>query len=147
MHHVTLAPQIALEDTPAQFLVHQVQQLDRARVHGNGPRFPSGTGIALNATIGNAASRELHGEHASDGAAAYNQNRCFARPRHWSMSKAESSVRIGGRISLPGSNGDKNVVGDLKTIAIALLSVGLSKVGEGESPRLGQGGVAAPINK
>src|SRR5262249_1280112 len=33
VHHVSFAPKIAFKDTAAQFLVHQIKQLDRARVH------------------------------------------------------------------------------------------------------------------
>src|SRR6059036_3578158 len=57
MHHVSFALKIAFEDTPAQLFVYEIEQLDRARMHRNGPGFTARARHAFYASILDAAAR------------------------------------------------------------------------------------------
>src|SRR4029077_15653142 len=86
VHHVSLAPEVAFEDTPAQVLVHEIEQFDRARMHRDGARLTARSWHAFNTPILDAAARQLHRQHASDCAAADDQHGYFSCVRHSSGS-------------------------------------------------------------
>ena len=64
VHHVSFAPEVAFEHAPAEFLVHEIEQLDRARMHRDRARFAARARHAFDASILHAAARQLHREHA-----------------------------------------------------------------------------------
>src|SRR5262249_51175925 len=82
VHHIAFAPKIAFEDTPAQVFVHEIEQLNRASMHRNGPCLTAGAEHPLDASILNAAPRQLHGQHTADRAATDDQYRDFTDLRH-----------------------------------------------------------------
>src|SRR5206468_3474054 len=57
VHHVAFAPKIAFEDQLAQFLVHEIEQLDRARMHRDGPRLAARARRAFDTSMFDAAAR------------------------------------------------------------------------------------------
>src|SRR5262245_66476012 len=66
VHHVSFAPKIAFEDAPAQFLVHEIKQFDGACMHRDRPRLTARTWHAFDASIFDAAARQLHRQYAPD---------------------------------------------------------------------------------
>lgn len=76
-HNESAAPQIALEETPAQRLVDDVHQLDSAGMQRNRARLPARPGHPVDAPRRDTAARQLHRENGPGGAGADNQNGHF----------------------------------------------------------------------
>src|SRR5688572_2064045 len=95
VHDVAFAPEIAIEDTLAEFLVDEVEKFDGARMHGDGAGFPAGAGHALDASIFDAASSKFHGEDAPDGAASDNEDRSFRDSWHTCSSRFSELSQTG----------------------------------------------------
>src|SRR5262249_20368118 len=51
VHYISLAPEIAFDDPPAQLFVHEIEQLDGARMHRDGPRLTARAWHAFNTSI------------------------------------------------------------------------------------------------
>src|SRR4030095_16460614 len=81
VHYVAFAPQVLLDERPAQIRVDQIHQLDGARMHGDGARFAAWTGHAIDAAVLDAATRQLHREHGTNRAAADDEHGNFAGHR------------------------------------------------------------------
>src|SRR5947208_2763313 len=85
VHHVAFAPKIAFEDQLAQFLVHEIKQLDRARMHRDGPRLAARARHAFDTSILDAAARQLHRQHAPGRSSTDDQYRYFSEIRHYAL--------------------------------------------------------------
>src|SRR5439155_19026964 len=81
-HHVAFAPTIAFEDQLAQFLVHEIEPVDRARMHGDGPRLTARARRAFDTSICDAAARQLHRQHAPGCASTDDEHGDFGDVRH-----------------------------------------------------------------
>src|SRR4051812_19309023 len=87
MHDVSFAPEIAIEDTFADFLIDKIEHLDGAGVHRNSAGLPARTRHALDASIFDTAARQFHRQHAAYGAATNDQDRDFTDFGHcWTSS-------------------------------------------------------------
>src|SRR5256712_3080199 len=82
VHHVSFAPKIAFEDPLAQLLVHEIEQLDRACMHRDGPRLTTRARHAFDTSILDAAARQLHRQHAPGCASTDDQYGYFNDVRH-----------------------------------------------------------------
>ena len=82
MHHVSFAPKIPFEDPLAQLLVHEIEQLDRACMHRDGPRLTARARHAFDTSILDAAARQLHRQHAPGRASTDDQYGYFTDVRH-----------------------------------------------------------------
>src|SRR5207244_2709779 len=76
------APKIAFEDPLAQLLVHEIEQLDRACMHRDGPRLTTRARHAFDTSILDAAARQLHRQHAPGCASTDDQYGYFSDVRH-----------------------------------------------------------------
>src|SRR5216117_199573 len=82
VHHVSFAPKIAFEGPLAQLLVHEIEQLDRACMHRDGPRLTTRARHAFDTSILDAAERQLHRQHAPGCASTDGQYGYFNDVRH-----------------------------------------------------------------
>src|SRR5947208_16316648 len=85
VHHVSFAPKIAFEDPHAQLLVHEIEQLDRACMHRDGPRLTTRARHAFDTSILDAAARQLHRQHAPGRSSTDDQYRYFSEIRHYAL--------------------------------------------------------------
>src|SRR6266566_8137380 len=92
VHHVSFAPKIAFKDAPAQLLVHEIEQFDRACMHRDGPRLTAGTWHAFDTSILDAAAGQLHRQHTPDRAPADDQHGYFTDVRHRSSPRLRASL-------------------------------------------------------
>src|SRR5438876_12236997 len=85
VHHVSFAPKIAFEDPLAQLLVHEIEQLDRACMHRDGPRLTTRARHAFDTSILDAAARQLHRQDAPGRSSTDDQYGYFSDIRHYAL--------------------------------------------------------------